>query len=138
MGERRWRIGHRTEATAVLDPQRITQAMLQLCSHAVKFTATGSIITLGTKISNPTGRAPRLRLWVRDEGVGIAAKDQTRIFERFGRGHHSKRTEGSGLGLNIVSAIALAHHGSVTVTSDVGIGSTFIIEIPLHEGGEDQ
>ncbi|MHA7242008.1 HAMP domain-containing sensor histidine kinase [Paeniglutamicibacter antarcticus] len=137
LGERRWRIGHRSEATAVLDPQRITQAMLQLCSNAAKFTVPGTTITLGTNIADPNAKVPRLRLWVRDEGVGIAAEDQARIFERFGRGHNSKRTEGSGLGLNIVSAIALAHHGRVSVTSDVGIGSTFIIEIPLHEGGDD-
>ncbi|WP_411733474.1 sensor histidine kinase [Paeniglutamicibacter sp.] len=139
LGDRVWRIGHRVEATADVDPQRITQAMLQLCSNAVKFSADGSTITMGTNIATDANNDPVLRLWVRDEGVGIAVADQDRIFERFGRGHNSKRTEGSGLGLNIVSAIAEAHRGSVGVSSDVGVGSTFVIEIPTRlEREEDE
>lgn len=130
LGDRQWRIGHRAEAKVNIDPQRITQAMLQLCSNAVKFSATGSTITLGTNLTTDEANTPVLRLWVRDDGVGINPEDQARIFERFGRGRNSKRTEGSGLGLNIVSAIAEAHHGYVSVSSDVGIGSTFVIEVP--------
>jgi two-component system OmpR family sensor kinase len=136
LGDRVWRIGHRVEATADVDPQRITQAMLQLCSNAVKFSADGSTITMGTNITTDSGNEV-LRFWVRDEGVGIAVADQERIFERFGRGHNSKRTEGSGLGLNIVSAIAGAHGGSIGVSSDVGVGSTFVIEIPIAPEKEE-
>lgn len=136
LGDRVWRIGHRVEATADVDPQRITQAMLQLCSNAVKFSADGSTITMGTNITTDSGNEV-LRFWVRDEGVGIAVTDQERIFERFGRGHNSKRTEGSGLGLNIVSAIAGAHGGSIGVSSDVGVGSTFVIEIPIAPEKEE-
>ena len=137
LGDRTWKIGHRNEAVAVLDPQRITQAMLQLCSNAVKFSTPGTTITLGTNIDGPADGKKMLRFWVRDEGIGIAPEDQERIFERFGRGHNSKRTEGSGLGLNIVAAIAEAHHGTVGVSSDPGIGSTFVMEIPLSAEGEE-
>ena len=137
LGERTWKVGHRNEAIALLDPQRITQAMLQLCSNAVKFSAPGTTITLGTNVNGSTGGKRTLRFWVRDEGIGIAPEDQERIFERFGRGHNSKRTEGSGLGLNIVAAIAAAHHGTVGVSSDPGMGSTFVMEIPLRAKGED-
>lgn len=137
LGDRTWKIGHRNEAVAILDPQRITQAMLQLCSNAVKFSTPGTTITLGTNIDGPAGGKRILRFWVRDEGIGIAPEDQERIFERFGRGHNSKRTEGSGLGLNIVAAIAEAHHGTVGVSSDPGIGSTFVMEIPLSAEGEE-
>ena len=52
LGERTWKIGHRDEAVAFVDPQRITQAMLQLCSNAVKFSAPGSAIALGTRIDD--------------------------------------------------------------------------------------
>ena len=139
LGNRIWRIGHRAEITTNLDPQRITQAMLQLCSNAVKFTDDGSTITLGTNLVSVSDEEQVLRLWVRDEGVGIAPEDQSKIFERFGRGRNSKRTEGSGLGLNIVSAIAGAHHGHVGVDSQVGAGSTFVIEIPAYlEREEDE
>ncbi|PQZ96484.1 two-component sensor histidine kinase [Arthrobacter sp. MYb227] len=139
LGERIWRIGHRVEIITNLDPQRITQAMLQLCSNAVKFTAVGSTITMGTNLVSISDEDQVLRLWVRDEGVGIAPEDQEKIFERFGRGRNSKRTEGSGLGLNIVSAIAEAHHGHVGVDSQIGAGSTFVIEIPIYlESAEDE
>lgn len=137
LGDRTWKIGHRDEATAFLDPQRITQAMLQLCSNAVKFSDPGSNIVLGTRIDETSPGRNTLRFWVRDEGIGIEPKDQAKIFERFGRGHNSKRTEGSGLGLNIVAAIAAAHQGTVSVSSEQGIGSTFIIEVPLTLDGED-
>lgn len=135
LGDRTWLIGARAEETALLDQRRITQAMLQLCSNAVKFSAPGSTITLGTSPSPDAAGGPVLRFWVRDEGVGIAPADQARIFERFGRGANSKRTEGSGLGLNIVSAIATAHGGSVSVFSLPGQGSTFFIDIPHQQEG---
>lgn len=139
LGERVWRIGHREEIIAPLDPQRITQAILQLCSNAVKFTEVGSTITMGTNLVQISEDEEVLRLWVRDEGVGIAPEDQEKIFERFGRGRNSKRTEGSGLGLNIVSAIAEAHYGQVSVDSHIGAGSTFVIEIPIYlERADDE
>jgi two-component system OmpR family sensor kinase len=69
---------------------------------------------------------------VRDDGVGIAAEDQERIFERFGRAHSGRGDEGSGLGLAIVAAIAEAHGGQASVVSEHGQGSTFLIRIPLQ------
>lgn len=77
-----------------------------------------------------------LRLWVRDQGIGIAPEDQERIFERFGRGANSTRAEGSGLGLNIVTAIVRAHGGTVDVQSAPGVGSTFYLDLPA-EGDVD-
>jgi signal transduction histidine kinase len=71
---------------------------------------------------------------VHDAGAGIVQEDLDRIFERFGRGQNSDRAKGSGLGLNIVSAIADSHGGSVWVDSVPGSGSTFYIDIPLAEG----
>ncbi|WP_246049669.1 MULTISPECIES: HAMP domain-containing sensor histidine kinase [Glutamicibacter] len=134
LGERDWRIGHRAEASVRLDASRITQAMLQLSANAVKFSSPGSRIDLGSALVHNDGSAPCLRLWVRDGGVGIAPDDLQRIFERFGRGKNSERAMGSGLGLNIVAAIAESHGGKVWVDSTPGSGSTFYIDIPLAEG----
>lgn len=139
LGERSWRIGHRVEARVWLDPARMTQAMLQLCANAVKFSPPGTAIVLGSQLlgGSAVDDADRhtLRLWVKDDGMGIAEEDQVRIFDRFGRGRNSTRSEGSGLGLSIVSAIAAAHGGMVSVDSEPGAGSTFRIDIPVTGGG---
>lgn len=73
------------------------------------------------------------RIKVTDTGPGIPADDQARIFERFYRVNQdrSRATGGTGLGLAIAQSIAHYHHGRLTVTSQVGLGSTFILELPL-------
>lgn len=125
LGTRRWIVDGRAEAIAVLDVRRITQAWLQLAANSVKFTDEGTTIAIGSRKENDG-----VRLWVRDEGSGIARQDQKRIFERFERGPSGKRTEGAGLGLTIVSAIAEAHGGRVELKSAPGQGATFTMVIP--------
>ncbi|VXB60350.1 cell wall metabolism sensor histidine kinase WalK [Citricoccus sp. K5] len=126
LGPRIWTLDHAADVTVSLDAQRITQAWLQLASNAVKYSEEGSKVSLGSQALSGT-----LRLWVRDQGIGIRPEDREGIFERFGRGSNSTRAEGSGLGLNIVTAIVQAHGGSVDVQSAPGIGSTFYIDLPL-------
>jgi two-component system OmpR family sensor kinase len=131
LDDRRWLIEATSNQVVTLDPQRITQALIQLVANALRFTQPGSVIALGGRIYGP-----EVRLWVRDEGTGIAAEDQGRIFERFGRGSDPTGTQppglddGAGLGLAIVDAIALAHHGRVALSSTVGVGSTFTLCLP--------
>ncbi|MGC5615774.1 sensor histidine kinase [Georgenia sp. Z1491] len=129
LGERRFVIDARLEAEAVVDGQRLTQALIQLAANAVKFSAAGSTVALGSATESG-----RLHLWVRDEGRGIAPEDQRRIFERFARTNRpgEERTDGSGLGLAIVSAIAEAHGGRVDVASEPGRGSTFVLDLPAR------
>ncbi|MFH5822046.1 sensor histidine kinase [Georgenia sp. AZ-5] len=122
LGDRRWLVDARLEAHVDVDAQRLTQALLRLAANAVKFSAPGSTIALGSAL-----RGGRLLLWVRDEGVGVAPEDQERIFERFARGGGS---EGAGLGLAIVAAIAGAHGGEVRLDSRPGAGSTFTLDLP--------
>ncbi|MDQ3462655.1 MAG: ATP-binding protein, partial [Actinomycetota bacterium] len=70
--------------------------------------------------------------WVRDRGPGVALEAQQRIFDRFARaGGGRRRSEGAGLGLAIVLAIAQAHGGNVELTSRQGGGSTFTIVLPV-------
>ena len=78
-----------------------------------------------------TGTDRWLNLSVRDSGPGIPPAAQERIFERFSQLGSSGATEGSGLGLSIVSAIAEAHGGSVLLSGAPGEGSTFRIRVPL-------
>lgn len=70
-----------------------------------------------------------VEFWVKDTGTGIAPEDQQRIFERFTQSGE-QRSEGSGLGLAIVRAIAEAHHGHIDLVSQLGLGSTFTVQIP--------
>lgn len=125
LGPRRWRLEPRVEARAMIDAQRTTQALLQLAHNAVKFSGPNSTITFGSEVA-----ADEVRLWVEDEGHGIAEADQERIFERFARVTAPTSREGSGLGLSIVAAIAAGHGGRVSVTSTPGVGSRFTLHLP--------
>ena len=132
LGERNWALKANAHGQVTIDGPRLTQAMLQLCANAVKFSAPGSPIELGSTIRLSVTGSTELCLWVADAGIGISAEDQQTNYKRFGRGGNGKRTQGSGLGLNIVEAIALAHGGSVHVESAPGQGSIFILTIPLE------
>ncbi|NLI19473.1 MAG: HAMP domain-containing histidine kinase [Actinomycetales bacterium] len=125
LGPREWRLGAAAHGVVDADPQRLTQACLQLAANAVRFSEEGSTVEIGSVL---TGDA--LRLWVRDEGVGVAPEDRERIFTRFTRAVPG--AGGAGLGLPIVAAIARAHGGTVELDSRVGAGSTFTIVIPTE------
>lgn len=125
LADRRWTISARAHAVADVDEQRLTQALLQLVSNAVRFTGDDDEIALGAY-----GDAARTVLWVRDAGTGIPPADLERIFERFHRVSGQRGDTGSGLGLAIVQAIAEAHHGTVEVSSTYGEGSEFRIVLP--------
>jgi two-component system OmpR family sensor kinase len=129
LGTREWRLESRGEAVLVADRQRLTQAVMGLAQNAVQHTDDGDPIWLGSDADRREAR-----LWVRDTGPGVAADDQERIFDRFARaGASRRRSEGAGLGLAIVRAIAEAHGGRVALSSRPGAGATFSIIIPLEE-----
>lgn len=128
LGDRQWRLGEVAPISLRADPQRLTQALMQLAQNAVQFTEPEDRIELSATVV-----AGRLLLAVSDTGPGIAPADQERIFARFGRAESAQqRSEGSGLGLAIVAAIAAAHRGTVTVDSEPGAGATFTVAIPTE------
>ncbi|MCB7136804.1 sensor histidine kinase [Cellulosimicrobium marinum] len=132
LGDRRWLVDARADVVAPVDSQRLTQALLQLAANAVKFSADGTVVAIGSAVSDD---GTRLRLWVRDEGVGIAPDQADRIFERFAQAPAPagrERPEGAGLGLAIVSAIAEGHGGHASVASTPGVGSTFTLDLPVE------
>ena len=126
--ETHWVITESAEVIAIVDAERLTQAILQLCANAMTHGGGGDVIEIGSAV-----RGSRLVLWVRDHGEGIAPELQGAIFERFRRGASGRGTSGSGLGLAIVAAIAQSHGGSVGVESTPGSGARFTIDLPLHE-----
>jgi len=124
LGDRDWRLESLATVTCAVDPQRLTQAVLQLCANAVRFSEPGSAISVGSRVD-----ADVLRIWVGDEGRGIAPEDIHRAFHRFER--LDPDMEGSGLGLPIVQSVARAHHGHVEVSSEIGVGTRMTLALPL-------
>nr|WP_230203091.1 HAMP domain-containing sensor histidine kinase [Parafrankia discariae] len=126
LAPRRWRRVDSGSGTVVMDRHRITQALVQLAQNAVQHTAAGDEVRLGSR-----SRAGAVCFWVADSGPGVAPEDRERIFERFARGRPGRGTsEGAGLGLAIVRAIAVAHGGSVRVLGEPGAGATFELTLP--------
>lgn len=127
LGERRWRVDEVAEARIPADRQRLTQALMQLASNAVRHTADDGQIAVGSAVQDGF-----VRLWVRDDGPGVPPADREKIFRRFLRGRTGGH-EGAGLGLAIVRSIAEAHGGTVAVEDAPGGGACFVITIPMRE-----
>jgi signal transduction histidine kinase len=112
------------------DAARLKQLFLNLIDNAINYTQMHGVVTLS--LTKENGNAV---LTVKDNGIGIPRKDQSKIFERFYRVERSsgnvEYTSGSGLGLPIAKWIAEAHNGSIEVRSKEGKGSTFTIQIPV-------
>lgn len=126
LAPREWHLESRGTGTVVVDEQRLTQALLQLADNATQHTEEGDVITLGSRLDGHIAR-----LWVHDTGTGIPDEEQDRIFDRFTRAGGTRRSDGAGLGLAIVRAIAEAHDGAVSVSSDPGNGTTFTLALPV-------
>lgn len=131
LGFRRWVVDERCDDVALLDRQRIVQAVLNLAANAVRHSDDATEIGIGLTVVRPDDGAPLVRIWVRDTGTGIDADLAGDVFDRHIRSAASRAEGGIGLGLSIVDAIAVAHGGRVTVSSVMGSGSTFTIEIPI-------
>lgn len=108
------------------DINRLTQALSELVENSITFTPEGGKITLSTNADEKDGKK-MVSISVHDTGPGIAKEEQVHIFDRFFRGKlaESGHIPGTGLGLCIVKEIITAHGGEVTVTSELGEGSTF-------------
>lgn len=131
--DRRWEIHSDANGLVAVDMDRLELAMDSLIENAVRFTGPADTIAVTARSDGNT-----LVLSVADSGSGIPHDQLTRIFERFARADpdRGRSSGGTGLGLAIVRAIADAHGGSVDVTSDPGIGSTFCLRIPGYRPGE--
>jgi two-component system, OmpR family, sensor kinase len=125
LGDRDWQLDAVADGDAVLDEQRITQAVLQLADNAVKHTDAGDVVAIGSARDGST-----VRLWVRDTGDGIAAEDREVVLQRFGRSHVRAGDDGFGLGLSIVNAIAERHGGRVTIGDADPHGALVEVTLP--------
>ena len=123
----------KTPVTVLLDPSVIVQVLENLVSNAVKYSPPGKRIFVRLK-----QEAGAVRCEVQDEGPGLSAEDQKKLFGKFAR-LSAKPTGGehaTGLGLSIVKRMVEAMHGKVWCDSEPGQGATFIVELPAaNESG---
>jgi len=115
------------------DPRRIQQLLVNLLDNALKFSSAGSEIAVDCRLGEG-----ELVVTVRDQGMGIAARDIDHIFDRFYRADTdaSHTIGGAGLGLFLCKRIVEAHGGRIWVESQPGEGSTFGFSLPLRSSGE--
>ncbi|WP_049804610.1 hybrid sensor histidine kinase/response regulator [Microlunatus phosphovorus] len=115
------------------DAGRIRQVLLNLASNAVKFTQEGEVIIKVAVVGVDRDRC-RLRLEVIDTGIGIAEEHRGRLFESFSQADASttRRFGGTGLGLAISRRLVEVMGGTITLESEVGVGSRFIVELGLR------
>ena len=130
LDDRPWVLAGTADGTALLDPQRITQAVMQLAANAAAHTPPHTPVEIWSATDGTT-----VEFAVADHGPGIGAADRGRVFHRFAR-LDPRRTTGTGLGLSIVAAISSAHGGQVSVSDSAGGGATFRIAIPLARAAD--
>jgi two-component system OmpR family sensor kinase/two-component system sensor histidine kinase BaeS len=123
-------VGTPQDLTINADPERLDQVLSNLVANALRHTSQDGTIML-TAESTSEG----VRILVRDTGEGISSEDLPYIFDRFWRGDKSRQRKsgaGSGLGLAIAKQIIAAHGGQIAVESQLGIGTSFTIELPQN------
>src|SRR5690606_38068715 len=116
------------------DRQRLMQVLLNLLSNAVKYNSTGGRVELHARRLDGENGTPRLALGVSDTGPGIPAERMGELFVPFSRlGAEQGGVEGTGLGLALSQRLVEAMHGELRVESEVGVGSTFWVELPVDD-----
>ena len=110
-----------------LDRRRVVQVLMNLVSNAHKYSPEGSTITMEGRIADGN-----VQMALIDQGAGIAANDQARLFTKFFRidNEATRSVGGTGLGLSITKGIVEAHGGSISVSSRIGQGTRFSMTIP--------
>jgi two-component system, OmpR family, sensor histidine kinase SenX3 len=124
-------VGGRTEGMVFGDQDLLVTALRNLIDNAIRYSPANTRVGIGVR-----SRDGLVSISVTDQGEGLSAEDQERVFERFYRvdAARSRHTGGTGLGLSIVKHVASNHGGEVTLWSQPGQGSTFTLRLPEMEG----
>jgi two-component system, OmpR family, sensor kinase len=113
-------------ATIRGDPKLLFHAFSNLISNAIKYSPAAS----PTEV-RACAESGWLVVQIRDHGIGIPARDRVRLFERYFRGSNATSIAGTGVGLHLVSMVVALHRGEVYVESLEGVGSRFVVRLPL-------
>jgi len=121
------------------DQTRVSQVLTNLVSNSHKYTPEEGKIIVGAKVSanqwDPEGATQVVHIWVKDNGIGITAEDQQKIFSKFFRSDDQKAREapGTGLGLNITKSLVEMQGGKIWFESEFRKGTTFHFTVPVAE-----
>ncbi|MBB6214432.1 signal transduction histidine kinase [Anaerosolibacter carboniphilus] len=121
------------QAVIGIDDEKYERILLNLMSNAIKFTPRNGRINVNLADNEDT-----IRIEIEDTGIGIPKEKQKEIFERFGQvdSSLSRQAEGTGIGLSLVKRFVEAMGGNISLTSEVGTGSTFTILLPKNQAEE--
>jgi signal transduction histidine kinase len=111
-----------------LDPKLTRQILTNLLSNGIKYSFSDSKIEFDIQINTSN-----IIFRVSDRGIGISEADRASLFEAFHRGSNVSNIQGTGLGLSIVKRCVDLHEGTITVTSEIGVGTTFTVNLPIAE-----
>lgn len=112
---------------AEVDPTLLRQILTNLLSNAIKYSPSGSAVQFTLEC-----QSDRAMFQIQDQGIGIPAANQTRLFETFYRCSNVGSIKGTGLGLAVVKRCVNAHHGEIAIDSTEGVGTTVIVTLPLR------
>src|SRR6185436_15026398 len=123
-----------TKLETFFDKDKLEKIVLNLLSNAFKFTHENGSVIVSVSINSEMGKQ-ELELRVKDSGIGIPQEKQGRIFERFFQNDlpRSMVNQGSGIGLSITKEFVRIHEGTISVESEPGKGSCFIVVLPVRE-----
>jgi PAS domain S-box-containing protein len=119
---------HAQESWVCLDSKLLRQILNNLLGNAIKYSAPGSTVTL--RVNH---RDDRLQFQVQDQGIGIPQEEQQHLFNDFYRAGNVGAVTGTGLGLAIVKNSVERYGGAITVASNLGVGTTFTVTLPLPQ-----
>jgi two-component system sensor histidine kinase BaeS len=120
------------------DPDQVRRMLSNLIENAIKYTPRGRVEIRAERLESAPNstQPPAIRITIADTGPGIAPEHLPHVFERFYRADESRarRLGGSGLGLAIARSIATAHGGAIELRSEVGVGTTVVVTLPVESG----
>lgn len=131
-------ISHDVPRYLIGDSLRLQQIITNLSTNAVKFTNTGSVSVMISRVNSESGA--KLKIAVGDTGVGISQEQQDKLFQSFSQADNSvtRKYGGTGLGLSICKQLCELMGGNITVSSEQGVGSTFTFTVLLRESNRPE
>jgi signal transduction histidine kinase len=124
-------IEQKTKTPFIADFNKLLQVFTNILDNAGKFTPPDKLVSISLKKTSKSWTVT-----ITDSGRGISNEDVSRVFKGFYKGKNTDESQGMGLGLFIAKSIVDAHQGKINVSSEIGVGTTFTIILPLSQYGK--